>query len=252
MDSPNDFGRMGQLPSHPELLDWFAVEFRDGHQSMKDLHRLIVNSHVYRQVSSDNPSYAAPDADNRLLWRMNRQLLSAEAIRDSVLAVSGKLDGQMYGPGFMDFVIERPEHSPHYEYHKYDPDDVTTHRRSIYRFLVRSQQQPFMQSLGCADPSQSVAKRDAALTSIQALTLLNNRFMIRMSEHFAERLEQAVGRSCDANRTGLSRGAGTFARPRRGGGVDGFRAAVRLGLRLPSDFEFERVCVCGLRDVTRG
>ncbi len=192
VDSPNDFGHMGQQPTHPELLDWLAVEFRDGRQSFKDLHRLIVTSHVYRQSSADNPAYATRDADNRLLWRMNRRLLSAEAIRDSVLAVSGKLDPQMYGPGFMDFVIERPEHSPHYQYHKYDPDDITTHRRSVYRFLVRSQQQPFMQSLGFADPSQSVAKRDAALTSIQALTLLNNRFMVRMSEHFAERVEQQV------------------------------------------------------------
>ena len=164
---------MGQLPSHPELLDWLAATFRDGDQSIKSLHRLIVTSHVYQQSSADRPEYAAVDADNRFLWRMNRQMLSAEAIRDSVLAISGKLNPQMYGPAFMDFVIERPEHSPHYEYHKYDPDDVTTHRRSIYRFLVRSQQQPFMQSLGCADPSQSVAKRDPALTSIQALTLYN-------------------------------------------------------------------------------
>jgi hypothetical protein len=190
VDSPNDFGRMDQLPSHPELLDWLAVEFRDGGQSIKDLQRLIVTSHVYQQLGTDNPNYTAIDADNRLLWRMNRQLLSAEAIRDSVLAVSGQLDRQMYGPAFMDFVVERPEHSPHYEYHKYNPDDPTTHRRSVYRFLVRSQQQPFMQSLGCADPSQSVAKRDSALTSIQALTLMNNRFMVRMSEHFAERLQQ--------------------------------------------------------------
>jgi hypothetical protein len=121
---------------------------------------------------------------------MNRRLLSAEGIRDSVLMVSGKLDRHMYGPAFQDFVIERPEHSPHYQYHMYDPDDATTHRRSIYRFLVRSQQQPFMESLGCADPSQSVAKRDPALTSIQALTLLNNRFMVRMSEHFADRLQE--------------------------------------------------------------
>jgi mono/diheme cytochrome c family protein len=195
VDSPNDFGRMGQLPSHPDLLDWMAAEFRDGGQSIKQLHRMIVTSHVYRQSSADNPAYAKLDAENQWLWRMNRRLLSAEAIRDSVLMVSGKLDPHMYGPAFQDFVIERPEHSPHFQYHMYDPDDVTTHRRSIYRFLVRSQQQPFMQSLGCADPSQSVAKRDPALTSIQALTLLNNRFMVRMSEHFASRLEQA---SCES------------------------------------------------------
>ncbi len=189
VDSPNDFGRMGELPSHPALLEWLATYFRDNGQSFKELHRLIVNSHIYRQTSADVPAFSAEDGDNRLLWRMNRQLLSAEAIRDSVLVVSGRMNPTMYGPAFRDFVLERPEHSPHYEYHKHDPDDVTTHRRSVYRFLVRSQQQPFMQSLGCADPSQSVAKRDSSLTSLQALTLLNNRFMVRMSEHFATRLE---------------------------------------------------------------
>ena len=94
----------------------------------------------------------------------------------------------MYGPGFRDFVLERPEHSPHYEYHKHDPSDPATHRRSVYRFLVRSQQQPFMQTLDCADPSQSVAKRDTTITAIQALTLMNNKFMVQMSKDFSDRL----------------------------------------------------------------
>jgi hypothetical protein len=119
---------------------------------------------------------------------MNRRKLEAEAIRDSVLWVAGKLDTRMYGPAFQDFVIEKPEHSPHFQYGQYDPDDVRTHRRSIYRFLVRSQPQPFMNTLDCADPSQSVDKRNETLTALQALALLNNPFMVRMSEHFASRL----------------------------------------------------------------
>jgi hypothetical protein len=200
VDSPNDFGRMGQLPSHPELLDWLAADFRDSKQSIKDLHRMIVNSSTYRQTSGDsNPEIESTankgltnpqeiDSENRLLWRMNRRKLEAEAIRDSVLVVAGKLDRKMYGPGFQDFVIEKPEHSPHFEYGKYDPDDVRTHRRSIYRFLVRSQPQPFMNTLDCADPSQLVDKRNETLTALQALALLNNKFMVRMSEHFAARL----------------------------------------------------------------
>ena len=189
VDSPNDFGRMGQLPSHPELLDWLACEFRDSGQSLKELHRWIVTSNTYRQASDDVPAFRQIDAGNQFLWRMNRRLLDAESIRDAVLTVSGKLDRKMFGPGFQDFVLERPEHSPHYEYHLYNPDDVTTHRRSVYRFLVRSQQQPFMQTLDCADPSESVAKRNTTLTSIQALTLLNNQFMVRMAEHFASHAE---------------------------------------------------------------
>lgn len=208
VDSPNDFGRMGQQPTHPELLDWLAADFRDGKQSIKDLHRLIVNSATYRQSSGlrnvefgvrneggppiPHSAFRIPnsiDAENRYLWRMNRRKLEAEAIRDSVLFVAGKLDPAMYGPAFQDFVIEKPEHSPHYEYGQYNPDDTRTHRRSIYRFLVRSQPQPFMNTLDCADPSQLVDKRNETLTALQALALLNNRFMVRMSEHFATRLK---------------------------------------------------------------
>lgn len=188
VDSPNDFGRMGRLPSHPELLDWLAVEFRDGGQSIKHLHRLIVTSSVYRQSSADSEANRRIDSENKYLWRMNRRRLSAEEIRDAVLVVSGKLDRKMYGPGYPLFVLERPEHSPHYEYHKHDPDDPQSHRRSVYRFIVRSQPDPFMTTLDCADSSQSVAKRDETLTALQALSLLNNKFMLRMAEHFAYRV----------------------------------------------------------------
>ena len=191
VDSPNDFGRMGKLPSHPELLDWLAVEFRDGGQSIKDLHRLIVTSAAYRQVSTvENPRAEKLDGGNRFLWRMNRRKLEAEALRDSILLVAGRLDRTMYGPGFRDFVLEKPEHSPHYQYHKHDPDDVKTHRRSVYRFLVRSQPQPFMDTLDCADPSFSVDKRNETLTALQALAVWNNKFVVRMAEHFSRRLEE--------------------------------------------------------------
>ena len=121
---------------------------------------------------------------------MNRRRLSAEEIRDAVLDVSGKLNRAMYGPGFQLFLVEHPEHSPHYEYHKHDPDDVKSHRRSIYRFIVRSQPDPFMTALDCADSSQSVAKRDETLTALQALSLLNNKFMLRMAKHFSDRIQR--------------------------------------------------------------
>ena len=189
VDSPNDFGRMGKLPSHPELLDWLAVEFRDGGQSLKKLHRLIVTSSVYRQSSAHDERNSQTDSENVYLWRMNRRRLTAEEIRDAVLSVSGKMDRTMYGPGFQLFVLEHPQHSPHYEYHKHDPDDPTTHRRSIYRFIARSQPDPFMTTLDCADSSQSVPRRDETVTALQALSLLNNKFMLRMAEHFTERLQ---------------------------------------------------------------
>ena len=147
VDSPNDFGRMGRTPSHPELLDWLAAEFRDGGQSFKALHRLIVTSAAYRQSSAGGRGEATVDGDNVLLWRMNRRRLEAEAVRDSVLMVAGRLDPTPGGPGFRDFVVERPEHSPHYEYRLADPEDPRSHRRSVYRFIVRSQPQPFLTAM---------------------------------------------------------------------------------------------------------
>ena len=193
VETPNDFGRMGALPSHPDLLDWLAVEFRDGGQSLKQLHRLIVTSATYRQSSSTVESLARTDADNRYLWRMNRRKLEAEAVRDAVLAVSGMLNFQMEGPSFQDFVIEKPDHSPHYEYHLHDPADLRTHRRSVYRFIVRSQQQPFMTTLDCADPSMQVGKRNESASPLQALTLLNNALMLEMSQRFGDRLRDQGG-----------------------------------------------------------
>ena len=188
--TPNDFGRMGALPTHPELLDWLAAEFRDNGQSIKQLHRLILTSATYRQSSKSVVVNERNDSQNRTLWRMNRRQLEAEAIRDTALLLAGKMNNQMYGPGFRDFVLEHPEHSPHYEYHKHDPEDVKIHRRSVYRFLVRSQQQPFMSTLNCADPSQLVAKRDNAITALQSLALLNNKLMVAMARHFASDVEQ--------------------------------------------------------------
>jgi Protein of unknown function (DUF1549)/Protein of unknown function (DUF1553)/Planctomycete cytochrome C len=192
VDSPTDFGRMGQLPSHPDLLDWLASELRDhshaGGRSLKALHRMIVTSAAYRQVSTSNADGTIKDAGNALLWRMNRRKLDAESIRDSVLAASGHLREQLYGPSFETFVIEKPEHSPHYEYEKADPDDPRTFRRTVYRFLVRSQPDPLMQTLDCADPSQIVDKRDESITALQALALLNDRFLVRMAEHAAQRI----------------------------------------------------------------
>ena len=193
VDTPNDFGRMGQLPTHPELLDWLAVWFRDeAHGSLKALHRLIVTSATYRQRSDiENREAAQIDGDNRVLWRMNRRKLEAEAIRDSVLAVCGQLDLTMGGPGFQDFVVEKPEHSPHYEYALHNPEDPKSHRRSIYRFIVRSQPQPFMAVLDCADPSMSVDKRNQTITPLQALAQMNNQLILAMAKHFARRVDAA-------------------------------------------------------------
>ncbi|MBN8418826.1 MAG: DUF1553 domain-containing protein [Verrucomicrobia bacterium] len=186
VDTANDFGRMGGRPSHPELLDWLAVTFRDDlGGSLKRLHKLIVMSETYQQ-SSDKAEPA--DANNVFLSHQNRRKLDAESIRDSILAVSGKLDLAMGGPSFQDFVIEKPQHSPHYEYQLHDPEDPKSWRRSVYRFIVRSQQQPFMTTLDCADPSMRVEKRNESLSPLQALAMMNNGLVVAMAKHFAERV----------------------------------------------------------------
>ncbi len=189
-DTPNDFGRMGSLPTHPELLDWLAVDFRDSGQSLKKLHRLIVTSATYRQSSLGNPANEKIDTSNAFLWRMNRRKLEAEAVNDSVLTVAGKLDLKMGGPGFQDFVIDKPAHSPHYEYDQHDVEDPKSHRRSVYRFIVRSQPQPFLTVLDCADPSMTVATRNETVNALQALAMRNNRLTVAMAKHFATRVSK--------------------------------------------------------------
>lgn len=189
-----DFGRMGEPATHPELLDWLAVGFRDGGQSLKDLHRLIVTSSTYRQSSAGNPEFEAIDAGDAYLWRAPRRKLEAEAIRDAAIFVAGRLDPTMYGPAFQDFVIERPEHSPQYQYDLQPPDDPKIHRRAIYRFLVRSKLQPFMTALDCADPSMRVDKRNETASPLQALALYNNGLMLTMAKHLADRVEPAGDR----------------------------------------------------------
>lgn len=197
--TPNDFGRMGSLPSHPELLDWLACEFRDEGQSMKQLHRLIVTSNTYRQSSNHHAQHASIDSGNQFLWRVNRRRLSAEEVRDSMLAVSGALDLKMGGPGFYLFELEHPQHSPHYEYHKFDASNPESHRRSIYRFIARSQPNPWMTTLDCADSSQSTPKRNETLTSLQALSLMNNQFVLTMARHFANDLKSNTKATFDGD-----------------------------------------------------
>ena len=202
VETANDFGRMGAQPTHSELLDWLAVTFRDDlGGSLKKLHKLIVMSATYRQKSEASPSALRTDSANVWLSHQNRRKLDAECVRDAILSVSGKLDLTMGGPSFQDFVIDKPQHSPHYEYHLHDPEDPKSHRRSIYRFIVRSQPQPFMTVLDCADPSMRVDKRNESLSPLQALAMMNNGLTVCMARHFAERVaKEAEGAQAQVRR----------------------------------------------------
>lgn len=185
VDTPNDFGRNGSTPTHPQLLDWLAVEFAENGESLKSLHRSILTSAVYRQSARHDAELAAIDRGNRYLWRMNRQRLEAESIRDTLLAISGKLDPTMGGPSFELFEFE-DDHSPRYDYVVYD--DPTVWRRTIYSFTVRSVPNPWLETLDCPDPSLSTPVRNTTITALQALALMNNPFVVRQAEYLAERL----------------------------------------------------------------
>jgi hypothetical protein len=187
----NDFGKMGEAPSHPELLDWLAVWFQQNGGSFKKLHRLILLSAAYQQSSAFNTDHAARDANNRLLWRMNPARLDAEAVRDAILAINGKLDRTMGGPSAQQFVLSPGIHvTPNVDYAKFDIDSASNYRRGIYRFIFRTLPDPLMESLDCPDASQLTPARNNSVTVLQALAMWNNRFIVRQSEHFAAHLSQ--------------------------------------------------------------
>jgi hypothetical protein len=189
--SPNDFGKMGQPPTHPELLDWLAAEFRDTGMSLKKLHRLIVTSSTYRQQSRHDPKFAEIDADNRLLWRMTRSRLDAEQVRDAILLVSGRLDRTPGGSSDRQFDLKPGIHvTPIVDYAKFDWDRAQGHRRSVYRFVFRTLPDPLVDCLDGADPSQLTAKRNESVTAPQALALLNNEFVLVHGKAFAASLEK--------------------------------------------------------------
>ena len=179
VDTPNDFGYMANEPSHPQLLEWLAADFRDAGGSLKRLHRQIVTSATYRQVSAHRADCAAADGDNELLWRFNRRRLEAEQIRDAVLSYSDRLDDQMGGPSVKQF-IESPgvQVTPTVDYLGFDPDQAEHTRRSVYRFLFRTLPDPYHASLDCPDSSQWAPVRNESLTALQALALLHDRLLI--------------------------------------------------------------------------
>jgi hypothetical protein len=188
-DTPNDFGVMASEPSHPELLDWLAADFRDHGGSLKRLHRQLITSATYRQVADHRPEAAMLDGDNRLLWRSQRRRLEAEEIRDAALVFAGRLDNRMGGPSARQF-IESPgvQVTPTVDYLGFDADKPEHSRRSVYRFLFRTLPDPYHEALDCPDSSQWAPVRNETLTALQALALLHDRVMIRQSEHLAERL----------------------------------------------------------------
>jgi len=188
----SDFGQLSGGPSHQELLDWLALKFIDEKWSIKAMHRLIVRSATYQQSSMHTDENALlVDPDNRLLWRFNRQRLDAEAIRDSVLLVSGRLNNEKYGlpifPPLPGDVAEAVKYNNSKWNAQHGPEG---RRRSIYIYQQRTLTMPLMQSFDALVCDESRPSRDASITPLQALALLNGDFTNEEAKHFAIRVKQ--------------------------------------------------------------
>ena len=189
VETPSDFGRNGSRPSHPELLEWLASDFVRSGWSLKHMHRLIVLSATYRQSSRIDPAARAKDAAARLLWRFPARRLEAEAIRDAMLAASGRLDSRMGGPGFNQF-RQRGGLRGFTPIESHGGDGL---RRMIYAHRVRRERDAVFGAFDCPDGGQSTARRRESTTPIQALNLFNSRFTADESAALAARVRADVG-----------------------------------------------------------
>jgi mono/diheme cytochrome c family protein len=178
--SPDNFGLLGDRPVHQPLLDWLAIQFVNSGWSIKAMHRLIMLSRTYQMSTAYNEESARTDPDNRLHWRMERRRLEAEALRDAVLAVSGRLDRRMGGSLFEAKNREYVPGYPNASYAKYD-----SNRRSIYLPVIRSELYEVFQAFDFPDPS--VANGDRASTTVapQALFMMNSKFMQNQTQALA-------------------------------------------------------------------
>jgi Protein of unknown function (DUF1549)/Protein of unknown function (DUF1553)/Planctomycete cytochrome C len=197
--TPNDFGRLGEAPSHPELLDWLAAWFADpagGAWRIKRLQRLIVTSAAYRESGRMDARAGATDADNRYLWRHSPQRLEAEAVRDAMLAVSGELNPAEGGPGFRPF--RHVSNGGQNEYFAADLPGSEQNRRTVYRIAVHSARDPMLDALDCPEFSTRTPVRPVTTTPLQALALMNGSFVQRQAARLADRVEREAGGGMEA------------------------------------------------------
>ena len=188
--TPDDFGKTGVAPTHPELLDWLASEFVEHGWSMKHLHRLIMTSRAYQMSSrATNEKAMALDPGNTLLWRQNMRRLEAEAIRDSVLAVSGKLNLTSGGPSIYPQLAKSvlaTQSRPGDGWGK--SDDMERSRRSVYIFVKRTLPVPLMEAFDAPNSAQPAGERAITTVAPQALMLLNGQFVQEQAAALAERV----------------------------------------------------------------
>jgi hypothetical protein len=186
--TPSDFGLRGARPTHPELLDYLATELVAGGWRLKRIHKLMLTSETYQQSTRVSPEAAVRDPDNKLLSRMNRLRLEGEAVRDALLAVSGRLNPATGGPG-----VVLPEAAGALGGSRpvaVSPDPKEHARRSVYLFQRRNLRHPFLEAFDLPDSNLSCPKRERSTTAPQALALLNATEAATAAKGLAERLER--------------------------------------------------------------
>ena len=208
----DNLGKMGDAPTHPELLDWLAVEFVDRGWSIKEMHRLLMTSEAYQMASAvDNDTNLSADVDNQWLWRYRGQRLEAEVVRDAIMTVSGGIDLTVGGEPIFPYIPQDIlDASQGKGIWLNQPDGPDVWRRSVYVYRRRSLGFPFFDTFDLPDQNQTAAARNVSTVATQALTLMNNEFVLNQAELFAKRLENEAPNDIDkqielAYRIALSR-----------------------------------------------
>jgi Protein of unknown function (DUF1553)/Protein of unknown function (DUF1549) len=187
--TPGDLGRMGSRPTHPELLDYLASEFVSNGWSIKKMHRMILLSNTYQQSTEFQAKANEADPDNKLMWRYGRHRMEAEAVRDSMLSVSGLLNPQMGGPGVFPPVPPGTISAvSSYGGWKSEKDAAQNNRRSVYIFVRRNLRYPMLQEFDTANTFESCDYRKNTVTPAQSLDLLNNGLLLEWAQAFAGRV----------------------------------------------------------------
>ena len=195
VETPSDFGRNGARPTHPELLDWLATAFVESKWSIKAIHRLILNASTYRQASLAAEGTTAADPDNRLYSRFPRQRLTGEAIRDSILAASGRLSHEVGGPPVFPLLPEGLDREQRVQTINTWETSTTTEalKRSIYVFQRRSLSLPMLEVFDAPVLNSSCDLRRHTVTALQPLTMYDSEFVNTEARHFAERVRREAG-----------------------------------------------------------
>ena len=189
----DNFGKMGESPTNPELLDWLAIEFVKRGWSIKQMHRLIMTSDAYQMASQfESAPDNANDPQNRYYWRYPMHRVDAEVLRDQILAASGGLNPEMFGPPVFPMLPQDVLHSMNYGIWKQTADGPKVWRRSVYVYRKRGLPYPLFDIFDLPNQNLSCGARNISTVPTQALTLMNDDFVLNQAQLFANRIAEAA------------------------------------------------------------